>query len=117
MEARFDLMPFDFARYVSNLNSSFDAGGAHSLRRFLGHHLTVQRWVVASDYNIGTDGTDHDVYAFALYPIPMAGIETVRGAVRHCFPRDFKHTSHITREQKRFLASNTCFVFVFLVSK
>ncbi|TXN05920.1 hypothetical protein FV242_01745 [Methylobacterium sp. WL64] len=110
-------MPFDFARYVFNLNSSFDAGGAQALRRFLSHHLTVKRWVVASDYNTGTQGTDHDVYAFAVYPISLIGIEGVRDALRKCFPRDFKHTSHITWEQKHFPATNTCFVFVFLVSK
>lgn len=110
-------MPFDFPRYVFNLNSSFDVGGTHSLRDFLSHYLTVERWVVASDYNTGTDGTDHDVYAFAVYPVPLDGIETLRDALRSCFPRDFKQTSKITREQKRFPATNTCFVFVFLVSK
>lgn len=110
-------MPFDFARYVFNLDSSFDEGGAQALRVFLAQHLTVDRWVVASDYNTGTEGTDHDVYAFAVYPIPLAGIETVRSALRACFPRDFKHTARITREQKRFLTTNTCFAFVFLVSK
>ncbi|MCJ2093834.1 hypothetical protein MKK67_15230 [Methylobacterium sp. J-072] len=110
-------MSFDFARYVFNLNSSFDAGGAQALRQFLSHHLTVKRWVMASDYNTGTDGTDHDVYAFAVYPISIDGIEAVRRALRDCFPRDFKHTARITWEQKHFLATNTCFVFVFLVSK
>lgn len=87
------------------------------MRNFLGQHLTEERWVVASDYNTGTKGTDHDVYAFAIYPIPRTGLETVRCALRACFPRDFKHTAQITREQKRFPATSTCFSFVFLVSK
>lgn len=110
-------MAFDLGRFVYNLDSSFQHGGAHALRAFIGRHLTADRWIIASDFNTATRGTGHDVYSFALYPISHQGLDPVRAALAQCFPRDFKHTGRLTSEQKRFFETETCFCFVFLVSR
>lgn len=109
-------MPFDFARYIHNIDTSFQQGGAYDLRDFIFRNPTADKWVIASDFNTCSPGASQDVYSFACYPVDK-GLEHLRSVLTNVFPKDFKETSIITREQKRFFREDICFCFVFFVSR
>jgi hypothetical protein len=107
-------MPFNFDDVIRSLDDSFRQGGAAHLNAFVADHLTVTKWIVASDYNIRTAGASNDVYAFACYPM-IGSFKELGAELSTVFPADFKRTRQITREHRRFLDSARCFSFVFLV--
>jgi hypothetical protein len=103
-----------YALRITALDDCFKLGGRADFVDFLADHLQARKWIIASDYNIGSYGSEHDVYAFACYPAEE-GIEELVKSLNELFPEDFKRAKSITREQARYFNKRSCFCFVFLI--
>ena len=107
-------MSFSARGLYENLQNSFSQGGFDDLVQFLLRHKETRRWIIASDFNLGSSGAAHNVFAFAAYPTGKRNYFEHIERLTKAIPRDFKHTRLVTREIKKFFQGDDCFCFVIL---
>ena len=108
-------MGFSADGIAANLQASFDLGGKDDLTDFVLRHPRARRWLIASDFNLGSPGAEHNVYAFAAYPVGTRGYFQIVERLKKLVPADFKRTRSISQNIRRFFDNDDCYCFVFLM--
>lgn len=99
------------------LDEAVDNVFVSSFKDFLGQNLSVDRWVIVSDFNFDSPGSRHDVLAFSLFPVRSGGLRETCDKIQSVLNEDFKNTGRITKKMREIPKNIDVFSFVILLNR
>jgi len=101
----------------ASLNDAIDQIFASNFKDFLHENLSVDRWVITSDFNFDSAGSQHDVFAFSLFPVKIGGIKETSEYISGILSDDFKRTDRVNKARRNIINKIEVFSFVLLLQR
>jgi hypothetical protein len=101
---------------VDHVMSTFNQCAIGEFREFLAKHPMITKWMIASDFVINEPQAAHDAYAYTFFPW-NAEIEVIKASIAKSLPKDFKNTTTVTSEMKKYFHNGGTFTICLLTAK